>query len=70
MIRVWFCSKDYLDLGFDRYEVKMQNGLECGGAYIKLFTKGEGEFNPEELHDKTPYTVMFGPDRCGSTNKV
>ena len=24
----------------------------------------------QELSDKTPYTIMFGPDRCGATNKV
>ena len=25
-----------------QYEVKLQKGLECGGAYIKLLTEGEG----------------------------
>jgi calnexin len=24
----------------------------------------------EEFSDKTPYTIMFGPDRCGATSKV
>lgn len=24
-----------------QYEVKLQKGLECGGAYIKLLEKGE-----------------------------
>lgn len=24
----------------------------------------------EEYTDKTPFTIMFGPDRCGQTNKV
>lgn len=53
-----------------QYEVKMQNGLSCGGAYIKLLRAGEGDINAEEFSDKTPYTIMFGPDRCGPTNKV
>ncbi|KAJ3197041.1 hypothetical protein HK101_006504 [Irineochytrium annulatum] len=52
-----------------QYEVKLQNGLECGGAYMKLLTYDES-FTPENFNDKTPYTIMFGPDRCGSTNKV
>ncbi|KAJ3112829.1 hypothetical protein HDU96_004130 [Phlyctochytrium bullatum] len=51
------------------YEIKFQNGLECGGAYLKLFTYN-ATFVPENLDDKTPYTIMFGPDRCGGTNKV
>lgn len=24
----------------------------------------------EEFSDKTPYSIMFGPDKCGGTNKV
>ncbi|ORY34998.1 Calreticulin family-domain-containing protein [Naematelia encephala] len=55
-----------------QYEVKLQKGLECGGAYIKLLTEDEdtGLRNGEEYTDKTPFTIMFGPDKCGSTNKV
>jgi calnexin len=54
-----------------QYEVKMQNPIECGGAYIKLLTQQEGKpFVASEFDDKTPYTIMFGPDKCGSTNKV
>lgn len=56
-----------------QYEVKLQKGLECGGAYIKLLTEGEGGEGlraGEEYTDKTPFTIMFGPDKCGATNKV
>ncbi|CAJ0751435.1 4330_t:CDS:10, partial [Entrophospora sp. SA101] len=53
-----------------QYEVKLQNGLECGGAYLKLLTLSEKGIQAEEFSDKTPYTIMFGPDRCGGTNKV
>lgn len=53
-----------------QYEVKLQNGLECGGAYLKLLTVSEKGIHAEAFSDKTPYTIMFGPDKCGSTNKV
>lgn len=58
-----------------QYEVKLQKGLECGGAYVKLLTEGEdgaavGLRAGEEYTDKTPFTIMFGPDKCGTTNKV
>ncbi|KAJ3276301.1 hypothetical protein HK104_003694 [Borealophlyctis nickersoniae] len=54
-----------------QYEVALQNGLECGGAYMKLLTFNESEtFVPRNFDDKTPYTIMFGPDKCGFTNKV
>jgi calnexin len=53
-----------------RYEVKLQNGLECGGAYLKLLTESPEGIQAQEFSDKTPYTVMFGPDKCGATNKV
>ncbi|ADV22283.1 calnexin [Cryptococcus gattii Ru294] len=55
-----------------QYEVKLQKGLECGGAYIKLLTdqQDEGLRAGEDYTDKTPFTIMFGPDKCGSTNKV
>ncbi|KAJ2996557.1 hypothetical protein HDV02_006390 [Globomyces sp. JEL0801] len=52
-----------------QYEVKTQNGLECGGAYIKLLTY-DPKFSPDVFGDKTPYTIMFGPDKCGLNNKV
>jgi calnexin len=52
-----------------QYEVKLQNGLECGGAYIKLLTY-ETNYDPKSFSNQTPYTIMFGPDRCGMTNKV
>ena len=51
-----------------QYELRLQDGLECGGAYIKL-ADAEG-FAPESLKDDTPYIIMFGPDKCGGTNKV
>ncbi|GAA5975814.1 hypothetical protein JCM10908_005289 [Rhodotorula pacifica] len=52
------------------YEVKLQNGLDCGGAYVKLLSESDEGIHAEEFSDKTPYTIMFGPDRCGATSKV
>lgn len=53
-----------------QYEVKLQTGLSCGGAYMKLLTESAEGIQAKEFSDKTPYTIMFGPDKCGGTNKV
>lgn len=53
-----------------QYEVTLQDGQECGGAYLKLLTYGRGSENLKQFHDKTPYTIMFGPDKCGSDHKL
>jgi len=52
-----------------QYEVKLTNVLNCGGAYLKLLSHVDG-FSPEAFDDKTPYTIMFGPDKCGDSSKV
>jgi calnexin len=51
-----------------QYEFK-SDSFQCGGAYVKL-PQASVLSNFEELDNDTPYTIMFGPDRCGSTNKV
>ncbi|KAI9765117.1 MAG: hypothetical protein M1840_007824 [Geoglossum simile] len=52
-----------------QYEVKLQNGLECGGAYLKLLRENKA-LHLEEFSNTSPYVIMFGPDKCGSANKV
>ncbi|XP_072487362.1 calnexin isoform X1 [Notamacropus eugenii] len=52
-----------------QYEVNFQNGIECGGAYVKLLSRTP-ELNLDQFHDKTPYTIMFGPDKCGEDYKL
>lgn len=52
-----------------QYEVTFQNGMDCGGAYIKLLSHAK-DMKLETFNDKTPYTIMFGPDKCGSDVKV
>ena len=51
-----------------QYEVRLQETLECGGAYVKLFS--DENYEPEAVSNETKYSIMFGPDKCGSTNKV
>ncbi|KAG0525594.1 hypothetical protein BDA96_06G069500 [Sorghum bicolor] len=53
-----------------QFEVRLQNGLECGGAYIKYIRPQDAGWDAKEFDNETPYTIMFGPDKCGSTNKV
>lgn len=51
-----------------QYEVQFRSGQECGGAYIKLLASPSGKL--EHLNDKTQYSIMFGPDKCGNDHKL
>jgi calnexin len=53
-----------------QYEVIFQDGQECGGAYLKLLSQGPETQNLNNFHDKTPYSIMFGPDKCGNDHKL
>ena len=53
-----------------QYEVRLQNGLECGGAYLKYLRPQGAGWIAKEFDNESPYSIMFGPDKCGSTNKV
>lgn len=37
-----------------QYEVKLQNGLSCGGAYLKLLSESPEGIQAQEFSDKTP----------------
>ena len=50
-----------------QYEVRFKAGFGCSGAYVKMLSE---KIQPEELKEDSAYSVMFGPDRCGNTNKV
>lgn len=52
-----------------QYEVKPQQGLTCGGAYVKLLSDSD-HYSENEFSNETPYEVMFGPDKCGATDKI
>jgi hypothetical protein len=53
-----------------QFETRLQEGLECGGAYLKYLRPQEAGWKPNEFDNESPYTIMFGPDKCGATNKV
>lgn len=52
-----------------QYDLTLREGQTCGGAYLKLL-KHDKAFNEKMFDNTSPFTVMFGPDKCGSTNKV
>lgn len=45
--------------------VKNEQDLDCGGAYVKLL----GDMDQSKFGGSTPYQIMFGPDKCGPSNK-
>ncbi|KAJ4974491.1 hypothetical protein NE237_007665 [Protea cynaroides] len=53
-----------------QFETRLQDGLECGGAYLKYLRPQEAGWKSKEFNNESPYSIMFGPDKCGSTNKV
>ncbi|KAJ8612505.1 hypothetical protein CTAYLR_003691 [Chrysophaeum taylorii] len=52
-----------------QYDVTLTTGLSCGGAYLKLL-EATPSLSVETFDDKTPFVLMFGPDKCGTTDKV
>jgi hypothetical protein len=53
-----------------QYEVQFSQNYTCGGAYLKLLSQTAEEFNPKKLKPNTPFSIMFGPDRCGADSRV
>jgi len=49
-----------------QYTVKLEQKIDCGGAYIKLLPK---DTDQKSFGGDSPYQVMFGPDICGSSTK-
>jgi len=52
-----------------QYSVKHEQGIDCGGAYIKLLPGGD-KFDSASFGGDSPYGVMFGPDICGGTKRT
>lgn len=52
-----------------QYSVQHEQGIDCGGAYIKLLPGGES-FDAAAFGGASPYAVMFGPDICGSNKRT
>ncbi|KAI4993920.1 hypothetical protein ZWY2020_008233, partial [Hordeum vulgare] len=49
-----------------QYSIKFEQENECGGGYIKLMS---GYVNQKKYSGDTPYSLMFGPDTCGTQTK-
>ncbi|CAN1262134.1 CRT3 [Linum perenne] len=49
-----------------QYSIRLEQDIECGGGYIKLLS---GYVNQKKFGGDTPYSVMFGPDICGTQKK-
>ena len=43
-----------------QYEIKFEEVLACGGAYVKLL-RDTTDFG--DLNKDTPYSILFGPDK-------
>merc|ERR1719399_1987176 len=50
-----------------QYTVKHEQGIDCGGAYLKL---GSAPFDAKKFNGDTDYNIMFGPDICGMTKRT
>ncbi|XP_024538755.1 calreticulin [Selaginella moellendorffii] len=49
-----------------QFSVKHEQNLDCGGGYIKILG---GDVDQKTFGGDTPYSIMFGPDICGSGTK-
>ena len=52
-----------------QYEIKCSNGVSCDGQYLKLLQQDAGK-DLGKFDNDARYTVMFGPDKCGATDKT
>lgn len=53
-----------------QYEVKAEKGINCAGAYIKLLDAESVNESGNNFSNRTPFQIMFGPDKCGESNKL
>lgn len=49
-----------------QFSVKHEQKLDCGGGYIKLLPASS---EMADFGGDTPYSIMFGPDMCGTSTK-
>jgi calreticulin len=49
-----------------QFSVKHEQGLDCGGGYIKLVPATSAD-DMADFSGDTDYSIMFGPDICGGT---
>lgn len=51
-----------------QYTVRFTESMKCGGSYVKLLSAQDGQnvaTNLAQVKDDSPYTILFGPDKCG-----
>jgi len=53
-----------------QYEALFPEAFECGGSYLKLLSHLPETKDLKKFRNNSPYTIMFGPDKCGSEHKV
>jgi calreticulin len=56
-----------------QYSVKHEQGIDCGGGYLKLHPAGAVDadsHHAEKDPSREKYGVMFGPDVCGNTKRT
>jgi len=51
-----------------QFSAKHEQSLDCGGGYIKIIPS-ESADKMADFGGDTPYSIMFGPDMCGSSTK-
>ncbi|KAM9796981.1 calreticulin-like isoform X1 [Syngnathus typhle] len=49
-----------------QFSVKHQQGLDCGGGYVKIF---DAQLDQAQMNTRSPFYIMFGPDICFSATK-
>ena len=50
-----------------QYSLKNEQIVDCGGGYIKVLPSHN--FDIKQFGGKTDYSIMFGPDICGSSTR-
>lgn len=50
-----------------QYSLKHEQIVDCGGGYIKVLPSHN--FDIKQFGGKTDYSIMFGPDICGSSTR-
>jgi len=49
-----------------QFQTKNEQNIECGGSYLKI---GPKISDLSKFRGDTPYSIMFGPDQCGSSTR-
>jgi calnexin len=52
-----------------QFDTTATEGHSCGGRYIKLLTHDEA-FRPQDLSNSTPFSILFGPDKCDPEGQI